>query len=74
MPVMLAAISQLTAPKLHVEAANGDNDVMLPTKNSHLLARHLPNARLSIYPNAGHGYHFQYPAEFGAEVNAFLGS
>ena len=74
MPVMSETISRLTAPKLHVEAANSDNDVMLPTKNSHLLARHLPNARLSIYPNAGHGFHFQYPPEVGAEVNAFLGS
>jgi pimeloyl-ACP methyl ester carboxylesterase len=54
--------------------ANGDNDVMVPTKNSYLLARHLPNARLSIYPDAGHGFLFQYPAEFGAEINAFLGT
>ena len=33
-----------------------------------------PNARLSIYPSAGHGFLFQYPTEFGAEVNAFHGS
>jgi pimeloyl-ACP methyl ester carboxylesterase len=67
----LNRLAGITQPTL---VANGDNDAMLPTKNSYLLARHLPNARLSIYPDAGHGFLFQYPAEFGAEVNAFLGT
>jgi len=70
-PTRLNRLAGIAQPTL---VANGDNDVMLPTKNSHLLARHLPNARLSIYPDAGHGFLFQYPAEFGAEVNAFLGT
>jgi pimeloyl-ACP methyl ester carboxylesterase len=29
--------------------------------------------KLSIYPNAGHGFLFQCSTEFAAEVNAFLG-
>jgi pimeloyl-ACP methyl ester carboxylesterase len=29
-------------------------------------------ARLRIYPDAGHGFLFQYPHEFAAEVQAFL--
>jgi pimeloyl-ACP methyl ester carboxylesterase len=66
--VRLAAIAQ---PAL---VANGDNDIMVPTENTHLLGEHLPNARVSIYPDAGHGFLFQYPAEFGAEINEFLGS
>jgi pimeloyl-ACP methyl ester carboxylesterase len=70
-PTRLNRLAGITQPTL---VANGDNDAMLPTKNSYLLARHLPNARLSIYPDAGHGFLFQYPAEFGAEVNAFLGA
>ncbi len=70
-PTRLNRLAGITQPTL---VANGDNDVMIPTKNSYLLARHLPNARLSIYPDAGHGFLFQYPAEFGAEVNAFLGT
>jgi len=53
--------------------ANGDNDIMVPTRNSHLLAARLPNARLLIYPGANHGFLFQYPEEFAAEVNSFLG-
>lgn len=56
-----------------VLVANGDNDAMVPTKNTYLMAEHLPNARVSIYPDAGHGFLFQYPVEFGTEVNAFLG-
>jgi pimeloyl-ACP methyl ester carboxylesterase len=55
-----------------VLVANGDNDRMVPTKNSHLLAERLPNARLKIYPDAGHGFLFQYPADFAGEVGRFL--
>lgn len=46
---------------------------MVPTKNSALLAEGIPGARLVIYPNAGHGFLFQYASEFAAEVNRFLG-
>jgi pimeloyl-ACP methyl ester carboxylesterase len=35
-------------------------------------AGHIPNARLSIYPDANHGFLFQYPHAFAAEVNGFL--
>ena len=53
-------------------AANGDNDRMVPTINTHLLAERLPNALLTIYPDAGHGFLFQYPAEFAHELDGFL--
>ena len=65
----LARLANIPAPTL---VANGDHDVMVPTVNSYLLAGHLPNATLSIYPDANHGFLFQYPHEFAAEVNAFL--
>jgi pimeloyl-ACP methyl ester carboxylesterase len=65
----LVRLENITAPTL---VANGDNDIMVPTVNSYLLAGHLPNARLIIYPDANHGFLFQYPHEFAAEVNAFL--
>jgi pimeloyl-ACP methyl ester carboxylesterase len=65
----LARLANITAPTL---VANGDNDIMVPTVNSYLLAGHLPNAKLSIYPGANHGFLFQYPHEFAGEVNAFL--
>ena len=65
----LNRLAGITQPVL---VANGDNDRLVPTKNSHLLAERLPNARLKIYPDAGHGFFFQYPAEFAGEVERFL--
>jgi pimeloyl-ACP methyl ester carboxylesterase len=65
----LARLAAITQPTL---VANGDNDVMVPTVNSYLLAGHLPNAELIVYPDAGHGFCFQYPHEFAAEVIRFL--
>jgi pimeloyl-ACP methyl ester carboxylesterase len=67
----LPTLAGITQPTL---VANGDNDLMVPTENTHLLARHLPNAKLSIYPDTGHGFLFQYPQEFATEVNRFLGT
>jgi pimeloyl-ACP methyl ester carboxylesterase len=64
--------NRLAAVRQPVLVAGGDNDRMVPTRNSHLLADRLPDARLRIYPDAGHGFLFQYAAEFSAEVEAFL--
>ncbi len=55
-----------------VLVANGDNDRMVPTKNSHELARRLPNSELVIYPDAGHGGVFQFHADFVPKALAFL--
>jgi pimeloyl-ACP methyl ester carboxylesterase len=68
-PSKLNRLAGITQPVL---VANGDSDRMVPTPNSHLLAARLPDARLRIYPDAGHGFLFQYPREFAAEVQAFL--
>lgn len=51
---------------------NGINDVMIPTINSYILALHIPDARLVIYPDSGHGALSQYPDQFCAEVKLFL--
>lgn len=67
-------LERLRAIRQPVLVANGDNDAMVPTENSYLLEQYLPNAKLSIYPDAGHGFLFQYPEKFAAEVNAFLGA
>src|SRR6266478_2993555 len=55
-----------------VLVVNGDDDVMVPSFNSFELARRLPNAQLSIFPDAGHGGIFQYPAAFVQQALAFL--
>jgi pimeloyl-ACP methyl ester carboxylesterase len=68
-PTRLNRLAGITQPTL---VANGDNDMMIPTINSQILADHIPNARLRIYPDAAHGFLFQYPTEFAALVNGFL--
>jgi pimeloyl-ACP methyl ester carboxylesterase len=65
-------LNRLTGIRQPVIVAGGDNDRMVPTRNSHLLAECLPDARLKIYPDAGHGFLFQYPAEFASLVKEFL--
>ena len=62
-------LSRIQQPVL---VANGDHDRMVPTSNSVDLARRLPNARLKIYPDAGHGGIFQYHEQFVAEALEFL--
>jgi len=34
----------------------------------------VPNARVRIFPDAGHGFRFQWPTEFAKLVNTFLES
>jgi pimeloyl-ACP methyl ester carboxylesterase len=55
-----------------VLVANGRRDIMVPTYASYAMAQTLPNARLLIYPDAGHGFLFQYPDDFADEVLRFL--
>jgi pimeloyl-ACP methyl ester carboxylesterase len=54
-----------------VLVVNGDNDILVPTISSFHLARLLPNATLSIYPDAGHGGIFQYHELFVQQVLDF---
>ncbi len=64
-----ADLSKIQRPVL---VANGDSDRMVPTKNTHDLARRLPNSDLIIYPDAGHGGVFQFHADFVPKALAFL--
>jgi pimeloyl-ACP methyl ester carboxylesterase len=67
-----AALQRLTGIKSPTLVIQGDGDLMIPTKLSHLLAGLIPDAQIRIYPDAAHGFLFQYPGEVAAEVNAFL--
>jgi pimeloyl-ACP methyl ester carboxylesterase len=53
--------------------ANGDHDLMVASSHSVDMARRIPNSRLTIYPNSGHGAVFQHHREFVAEALGFLG-
>jgi len=68
-PAKLTRLAAITQPTL---VANGDNDTMMYTENSHLLAHHLPHAQLRIYPDSNHGFLDQYPELFADHVKAFL--
>jgi pimeloyl-ACP methyl ester carboxylesterase len=55
-----------------VLVVNGKTDIMVPTINSFILQQHLPNARLILYPDAGHGAIFQFPELFVRDARQFL--
>jgi pimeloyl-ACP methyl ester carboxylesterase len=42
------------------------------TINLYALFEHLPNARLLLYPDSGHGFLFQNPQDFAKQVCLFL--
>jgi pimeloyl-ACP methyl ester carboxylesterase len=67
-----AAAGSFDAIRQPVLVVNGDNDIMVPTINSVELARKLPNAELSIFPDAGHGAIFQYHGTFIQQALRFL--
>ena len=52
--------------------ANGEDDRMLATRGSFELAHRLPDARLVVYPDAGHGGVSQHHDRFVPEVLDFL--
>jgi pimeloyl-ACP methyl ester carboxylesterase len=64
-----ADLSVIEQPVL---VANGDHDRMVPTRNTVDLDRRLPNSKLVIYPDAGHGGIFQYHREFVDAALEFL--
>lgn len=66
--------ADLTVIHQPVLVANGDHDRMVPSSNSTDLARRLPNAQLTLYPDAGHGGIFQHHEEFVDEALNFLES
>lgn len=67
-------LQRLSAIEQPVFVANGDSDPMILPHFSHLLAGLIPQARLKVYPDAAHGFLFQYFTEFAADVAAFLQS
>ena len=62
-------LSRITQP---VFIANGDHDLMVASSHSTDMARRLPNARLTIYPDSGHGGVFQHHEKFVPAALAFL--
>lgn len=66
------APADLSVVKQPVLVVNGDDDRMVPTVNTHDLAKRLPNSQLIVYPDAGHGGIFQFHADFVRSALEFL--
>ncbi|MDX6342244.1 MAG: hypothetical protein QOH87_2382, partial [Trebonia sp.] len=64
--------ARLKGLRLPVLVVNGSDDIVIPTINSYILQQFLPDAELILYPDAGHGAHFQYPELFACHARIFL--
>ena len=62
-------LSRIRKPVL---VGGGALDPLLPVANQRYLGRALPNARLRIYPDAAHGFLFQYARGFAKRILRFL--
>jgi pimeloyl-ACP methyl ester carboxylesterase len=67
-----AALDRLAAIRQPTLVALGDQDLVVPPRTSYLLGSLLPNARVSTYPDSGHGFMFQHHETFAREALAFL--
>jgi pimeloyl-ACP methyl ester carboxylesterase len=67
-----AALQRLTAIRHRTLVVQGDDDLMIPTPMSHVLAGLIPDASIRIYPDAAHASLFQYPEQVAADMVAFL--
>lgn len=64
-----AMLSRITQPTLIV---HGNKDVVVQPINAFLLAEHLPDAQLIIYPDASHGAQSQHAETFLEHARLFL--
>ena len=65
-----AMLSTIRQPTLIVQ---GNKDVVVMPINGFLMAEHLPNAQLIMYPDASHGAQSQHADIFLKHVESFLG-
>jgi pimeloyl-ACP methyl ester carboxylesterase len=63
---------QLSAIDQPVLIVNDSNDIMVDSVNSYTMVQKIPNAKLVMWSDSGHGGLFQYRKDFAKEVNAFL--
>jgi 3-oxoadipate enol-lactonase len=63
-----ARLAEISTPTLVV---TGDADRLIDAKNSELIARAIPNARLELLPGAGHDFPTEQPREAAELVRRF---
>src|SRR3954470_794526 len=64
--------ADLASIRRPVLVMNGESDRMVPTTNTVDLDRRLPDSRLVLYPDAGHGGVFQFHEDFVKRALTFL--
>jgi len=65
----VARLTEIGQPTLVLQ---GDDDIMIPTKASYVLAGLIPNAEMRIYSDASHGSIFQHADQAAADTLGFL--
>ena len=68
----LRAPQDLSVIKQPVLIVNGEDDKMVPSSNSSALKNSIPNSKIILYKDAGHGGIFQYHEEFVTSALKFL--
>jgi pimeloyl-ACP methyl ester carboxylesterase len=63
-----AELARIQAPTLIVW---GDQDTVFPLSDQQALKAGIPDSRLLIYPQTGHGVHWEQPQRFTADLTAF---
>ena len=64
-----AVLKNIQHPTLIV---HGIKDIVVQPINAFILAEHLPNAQLIIYPDASHGAQYQHAEVFLMHAKLFL--
>jgi pimeloyl-ACP methyl ester carboxylesterase len=65
----LCSTRPITHPTLIV---HGNKDSVVAPINAFILAEHLPDAQLIVYPDASHGAQYQHAKRFLEHVQLFL--
>jgi pimeloyl-ACP methyl ester carboxylesterase len=63
---------QLKSIRQPVLIVNGSDDNMVDSINSYIMLQNIPDAKLVLWSDSGHGGIFQYSRDFAQEVNSFL--
>ena len=64
-----ATLQKITHPTLIV---HGNKDIVVAPINALILAEHLPNAQLIVYPDSNHGAQYQHAELFLQHAKLFL--
>ena len=62
-------LPQIKAPTLVI---NGEDDALIPSENSRIMAERIPDAELVLFPKTGHLYFDELPEESARTVIEFL--